>query len=85
MDWSTYEITYRMVADFSKSLNNALVLPFKRTDEIASKLHGAKLFSTLDIWSSYYIISIDENRRKYNASQLNMENINFSTSYLAST
>ena len=38
-----------------------------KIDRIFSKLHGTKLFSTLDVSSNYYNITITKDSRKYTA------------------
>ena len=39
-----------------------------RFDRIFSKLHGSKLFTTLDVRSGYYNITVAEGSGKYTAS-----------------
>ena len=38
-----------------------------RIDRIFSKLHGAKLFYTIDVIYCYYSITVARDRRKYTA------------------
>ena len=65
----THEITYRMVVDF-RNVNEQLEylsFPLVHIDRIFSKLNGSKLFSTLDVRSGYYNITIAEESRQYTA------------------
>ena len=66
-DLSMHEIIYSTVAGFRK-INEQLKYssyPLMRIGRIISKLYKAKLYSTLDVRSDYYNITIDENSRKY--------------------
>ena len=63
------EITYRMVVNFRK-MNEQLEYwsyPLMHIDRIFSKLNGSKLFSTFDVISGYYNITIAEESRQYTA------------------
>ena len=62
-DLCTHEVSYRTVVDFRK-INEWLEywsFSLLRIDKISSKLHDAKLFSSLDVSSGYYnIIGADD-------------------------
>ena len=66
---STQEILHQMVVDFCKIQQQLgyWSYPIMRIGRIFSKLQGTRLFSTLDIRSGYYNITIDNNSRKYAA------------------
>ena len=68
-DLTTHEITYRMVVDFRKMNEQLEYCSYLLmcTDRILSKLNGSKLFSTLDVTSGCYNITIAENSRQYTA------------------
>ena len=69
MDPSMYKVSYRMVIDHRK-INGHLEYwsyTLKRIVGLFSKLHGAKLLSTLNVRSGSDNIIMDENSRKYPA------------------
>ena len=68
-DSTANEITYRMVEILGKWMNNWNTgpAPLMYIDRIFSKLNGSKLFSTCDIRSRYYNITIAEYSRQYTA------------------
>ena len=55
-----------------------------RIERIFLKLCGAKLFSTLDVRSGYYNITIAEIRGKIQPLQLKIASMNFFEAHLAS-
>ena len=64
---STHEVTYRMVVDFTK-INKQLEYwsyPLMKINKIFSNLDVIKLFSTLNVKSGYYNITVAEDGRKY--------------------
>ena len=63
-----YEISYRMVVNFRKIIKQLEYWSFPVDDEKwqnTFKIIRCKFFSTLDIRSGYYHITIAENSRKY--------------------
>ena len=79
-DSFTYKISYRTVFNFKK-INRQLEYwssPLMRIDRIFSKLHRAKLFSTLVARSDYYSIRLPKDSRKYTAFTAEIANMNFS-------
>ena len=66
-DISTHEVTYRMVVDFKKIAEQLKYqsYPLMGIDRIFSKLHAAKLFSTLNVRVSYYNITVAKGSPKY--------------------
>ena len=67
-DLMTNKISYRMVVYF-RMINEQLrycSYPLIGVDRIFLKLHGAKLFTTLDVRSSYYNIMVAKEDRKFN-------------------
>ena len=68
-DPGTYKIIYRMVVDFRK-MNEQLeywFYPLMCIDRIFSKLKGSNLFSTFNVRSGYYNITVAEDSRQYTA------------------
>ena len=68
-DQPIHEITCRMVVNFRKKnkwTTQTLVLSTcGETDRIFLKLHGTRLFCTLDVRSNYYSITLAEDSRKH--------------------
>jgi hypothetical protein len=61
--------TFRMCVDFRK-LNSSTVsdsYPLNRIDKIMSKLHGAKIFSVLDMRSGYWQVGLRKEDRELSA------------------
>ena len=78
---TTHEITYRIVLDF-RNINEQLKYwsyPLRCIDRIFSKLTGSKLFSTLDVRSAYYKITIAEDSRQYTAFTMEYRKYEFLT------
>ena len=44
----------------SATSGNILLVPLPKIDEMYAALHGANIFTTLDLRSSYYHINLDE-------------------------
>ena len=76
---STHEVTYRKIVDYRK-INEQIKNWFyalMRIDIIFSKLHGTKLFCTLDIRSGYYSITMANDSKNILLLQQSMENMSF--------
>ena len=67
--WQIYELGYfDLPTPKILEISPEFVIPVTvRIDRIFSKLHGTKLFSTFEIQSGYYNITVDENSRKCTA------------------
>ena len=43
---------------------NIALIPLPKIDEMYTNLHGAKMFTTLDLWSGYYHIALDNESKE---------------------
>ena len=50
----------------SATSGNISLVPLPKIDEMYAALHGAKIFTTLDLQSSYYHINLDKESKAKN-------------------